>query len=337
MPYAARYGIAGPRLATMLRGTLRYRGFCAALHALAAAGLLGTVPRPAVRGASLRAWLAAAVGASESDDDDAIIAALAAVADASASAAVDAHAAALAAAGAGAAAVAAARAAAAACSNAGLAADPAAGGARLAALRGVLEWAGLLRADTVAPLRGGDCGDGVLGPRTEDAVAAEVAAGTFPPAAPALVSHVPLDTLVALLAARPEMSYGAGERDLALMQHTVEADMGPGRGLERHEATLVEYGRPAGGPGGGTAMARTVGLTAAIGAQLLLDGRVPGAVGVQCPTSREWYLPMLDALEAEGIAFKHSVTRLRGPAGSGGDGERRPGGSSAATPAPPLA
>ena len=84
----------------------------------------------------------------------------------------------------------------------------------------------------------------------------------------------------------------------------VDAEWPDGR-VERHTATLVEYADAA----GHSAMSRTVGLTAAIGAQLLLDGAI-AARGVIEPTSRELYAPMLDALEREGIAFRSDVQVL---------------------------
>jgi len=85
----------------------------------------------------------------------------------------------------------------------------------------------------------------------------------------------------------------------------VEVTYADGR-RELHTSTLIEY---ADVEKGRTAMARTVGFTAAIGAQLILDGKV-SALGVVAPTSREWYMPMLEALEGEGIRFQHSVKRL---------------------------
>jgi hypothetical protein len=58
-----------------------------------------------------------------------------------------------------------------------------------------------------------------------------------------------------------------------------------------------------GGGGGWSAMARTVGIPAAITAQLLLDGGV-AARGVLRPMTREVYAPVLDKLRAEGIEFR---------------------------------
>lgn len=56
-------------------------------------------------------------------------------------------------------------------------------------------------------------------------------------------------------------------------------------------------------------MARTVGLTAGIAAQLILDGAggmggPPGTgSGVVVPLARAWYAPILEGLRGEGIAL----------------------------------
>ena len=50
-------------------------------------------------------------------------------------------------------------------------------------------------------------------------------------------------------------------------------------------------------------MARTVGLTIAIGAQLQLDGKIKSPGGVLVPTTPDIYLPALEALETEGFTF----------------------------------
>jgi saccharopine dehydrogenase (NADP+, L-glutamate forming) len=50
-------------------------------------------------------------------------------------------------------------------------------------------------------------------------------------------------------------------------------------------------------------MARTVGLPAAIGTRLILEGRIQ-AKGVLIPVLPEIYEPILDELREHGIAFK---------------------------------
>lgn len=69
---------------------------------------------------------------------------------------------------------------------------------------------------------------------------------------------------------------------------------------------MVQYGDER-----GTSMARTVGITAAIGTQLIMDGSVRN-VGVHAPLTKEWFNPMLKALEAEGISLKEKTTVIRG-------------------------
>jgi hypothetical protein len=72
-----------------------------------------------------------------------------------------------------------------------------------------------------------------------------------------------LDSFVALLVAKPEMSYAGAERDMCLMHHEVDV-MFPATGVkQRHTATLIQYTEQ-----GVTSMSKTVGLTAAIGAQV---------------------------------------------------------------------
>ncbi|KAA0151799.1 hypothetical protein FNF31_06750 [Cafeteria roenbergensis] len=77
-----------------------------------------------------------------------------------------------------------------------------------------------------------------------------------------------VDTMAALLGPKPSMNYADNERDMVIMQHTVDTVTPSGERRQRN-GLMVEYERD-----GETAMARTVGLTAAIGAQLILDGAI---------------------------------------------------------------
>jgi len=293
LPYADKYGIAGPHLRTMFRGTLRYRGFCAHMHALTALGMLNVEAAPIPRTASLFTWLAACVGLDDSATDDAVFAAVVThVAGAAA------HIAAATAARLEALSPTLARAAeeaAASCSNVQLATSVLA----QVDLRAFLSWCGFFNRKAPAPLRGGDAGDGIATPPHEQAAAAAAAAG-----APltGTTTHVPIDTLVAVLTGKPAMHFAAAERDMALMQHVITVRRADGV-REVHTATLVEYGNLTKRQ---TAMSRTVGFTAAVGAQLILDGLVRG-VGMQSPVTREWYAPMLEALEGEGIFMRDTV------------------------------
>jgi len=105
-----------------------------------------------------------------------------------------------------------------------------------------------------------------------------------------------LDNMTALMVER--LSYKAGERDMIVLQHEFLARTGAGR-TERIVSTLIDYGVP----GGDSSMSRTVGLPAAIGARLVLEGRI-ALTGVQVPVHPEIYGPILDELAALGVRFE---------------------------------
>lgn len=97
-----------------------------------------------------------------------------------------------------------------------------------------------------------------------------------------------------------KMPYREGERDMVVLVHEFLAAYD-----DREEAitsTLIDYGIP----GGDTAMARTVGTPAAVGARMILEGEID-LTGVHIPVRREIYEPILDELERLGIAFEESV------------------------------
>jgi saccharopine dehydrogenase (NADP+, L-glutamate forming)/spermidine synthase len=115
-----------------------------------------------------------------------------------------------------------------------------------------------------------------------------------------LLSDVPLmdgtsrlDALAKLLESK--LVYKASERDMIVLQHRfgIETRSGP-RTLT---STMIDYGVS----GGDSAMSRTVGIPAAIGADLLLTKDLPK--GVLIPTIPELYRPILERLDAEGIRF----------------------------------
>jgi saccharopine dehydrogenase (NADP+, L-glutamate forming) len=105
-----------------------------------------------------------------------------------------------------------------------------------------------------------------------------------------------LDNLTALMIER--LRYEDGERDMIVLQHEFLARSESGR-TERIVSTLVDYGIPH----GDSSMSRTVGLPAAIGARLVLEGRI-GLKGVQVPVQPEIYGPILDELEKLGVRFE---------------------------------
>jgi saccharopine dehydrogenase-like NADP-dependent oxidoreductase len=103
----------------------------------------------------------------------------------------------------------------------------------------------------------------------------------------------PLDLLTGVMLAR--MQFGPGERDLLVLVHHFNASYPNGR-KEQISSTLVAFGQP----DGDTAMARTVSLPAAIGVDLILQGRVQ-ATGVHAPLTPDWFEPILTGLKALGI------------------------------------
>ncbi|CAK9066981.1 unnamed protein product [Durusdinium trenchii] len=117
-----------------------------------------------------------------------------------------------------------------------------------------------------------------------------------------------LQDVIAHLLQRPETTYAPGERDLVVMRHELDLRRNDGA-MERQISTLIQYGEPH-----ETAMAKTVGVTAAICAQLILD-TTPGhfGFGVQRPLRHEWYQPVLKKLEAEGIYLREHVEQLEAP------------------------
>jgi saccharopine dehydrogenase-like NADP-dependent oxidoreductase len=88
-----------------------------------------------------------------------------------------------------------------------------------------------------------------------------------------------------------KMRYKSGERDMIILHHDFVAKFPQGK--KRIASTLIEYGIE----NGDSAMARTVGLPAAIGAELVLKGKI-NLPGVQIPVKPEIYMPVLKKLEA---------------------------------------
>jgi saccharopine dehydrogenase (NADP+, L-glutamate forming) len=89
------------------------------------------------------------------------------------------------------------------------------------------------------------------------------------------------------------------------MYHTVLGEL-PDGSSERHVSRLLAFGNPS----GDSAMAATVGYTTAVGAELLLRGKVK-ETGVMIPTQAEIYMPMLERLQELGITYTESVENFR--------------------------
>jgi saccharopine dehydrogenase (NADP+, L-glutamate forming) len=90
------------------------------------------------------------------------------------------------------------------------------------------------------------------------------------------------------------------DRDLIVMQHQFEIETP--LGTKKIISSLVQEGQDA----TYTAMAKTVGLPLAIAVDLFLKGKIP-LCGLKIPVVPELYLPILEALEKEGIRFEERV------------------------------
>jgi saccharopine dehydrogenase-like NADP-dependent oxidoreductase len=107
-----------------------------------------------------------------------------------------------------------------------------------------------------------------------------------------------LDILAARMVER--LKYAEGERDMVILQHEFVAEDRNGR-REKIISTLIDFGIP----GGDSSMSRTVGLTAAIGARFILEGKIQGT-GVHVPVTPDIYNPILDEHARLGIRFKET-------------------------------
>jgi saccharopine dehydrogenase (NADP+, L-glutamate forming) len=104
----------------------------------------------------------------------------------------------------------------------------------------------------------------------------------------------PIDILTARMLEK--MQFEEGERDLLILQHEFMAEY-PDR-KQKITATMVDFGIPH----GDTSMSRTVGLPAAIGVRMILQGKI-NMTGVHTPVIPEIYEPVLEELEQLGIGF----------------------------------
>jgi saccharopine dehydrogenase (NADP+, L-glutamate forming)/spermidine synthase len=95
-----------------------------------------------------------------------------------------------------------------------------------------------------------------------------------------------------------KLQYEKGERDMIILRHEFIAQEAGGR-KQRITSTLIDFGIP----GGDSSMARTVGLPAASGTRLLLEGKIK-RTGVCIPVHPEIYGPILDEIKNHGIIFK---------------------------------
>lgn len=99
----------------------------------------------------------------------------------------------------------------------------------------------------------------------------------------------PLDTLCAVL--EKKMQFEKDERDMVLLQHKFEIEHKDGK-KETRTSTLCEYGVP----GGYSAMARLVGIPAAVATKLVLDGTI-SEKGVLAPMNSKINDPLIKELK----------------------------------------
>lgn len=111
----------------------------------------------------------------------------------------------------------------------------------------------------------------------------------------------PIDILTAAMLQK--MQYAPGERDMLILQHEFIGEYPDRR--ERITSTMIDFGIP----GGDTSMNRTVGLPAAVGVRMILEGQID-ARGVLVPVLPEIYEPVLEELGRLGIHFSEKVERL---------------------------
>ena len=95
-------------------------------------------------------------------------------------------------------------------------------------------------------------------------------------------------------------------KDMVAIVHEIEADFpDQNKKGERITSSFVEYGEA----GGYTAIAKTVGLPAAIAAKLILTDQLPIS-GCHIPTHPAVYSKVLPELGAAGLNFKEKIVEL---------------------------
>ncbi len=127
--------------------------------------------------------------------------------------------------------------------------------------------------------------------------------GLFSDKATGCEGGTPAALMIRLLTDRLRLE--KGQRDMVVIVHELDVEYADGR-KERVTATLVEKGDP----DGFTAMAKTVGLPAALAVKLLVTGGIPLA-GFHIPTHPSVYDPILNEIEKEGIKFQERREEIR--------------------------
>ena len=94
-----------------------------------------------------------------------------------------------------------------------------------------------------------------------------------------------------------KMMIGKNERDMVVLQHLFLASY-PDGSKEVLKSSMLDFGTLA----TDTAIARTVALPAAMGVEMILEGKI-SITGVYIPVLPEIYNPILDQLETVGITM----------------------------------
>lgn len=110
------------------------------------------------------------------------------------------------------------------------------------------------------------------------------------------------DVLTAKLFER--LQYQEGERDMVILRDEVIGKYPDGTG-EKVVSSLIDFGEP----GGDTSVSRTVGLPAAVGVNLILEGEIP-LTGVHIPTDPAIYNPVLRELKDLGMEIREEITKI---------------------------
>jgi saccharopine dehydrogenase-like NADP-dependent oxidoreductase len=114
----------------------------------------------------------------------------------------------------------------------------------------------------------------------------------------------PADVLIKIL--NEKMPLPAGARDMVALIHEIEAFYPKENKREKIISTFVEYGEP----NGFTAIAKTVGLPAAISAKLILTDNLP-ITGCQIPTHPMIYTKVMEELKALGLQFVETIEEIK--------------------------
>jgi saccharopine dehydrogenase-like NADP-dependent oxidoreductase len=112
----------------------------------------------------------------------------------------------------------------------------------------------------------------------------------------------PLDALGNLMFER--LAFASGERDMIVLYHDFRAEF-PDGSRERITSRLIDFGIK----NGDSSMSRTVSLPAAIGAHMILEGKIT-ATGVLVPVTPDIYNPVLDELATLDIECKEHTEKL---------------------------